>query len=107
MNNIFNIVESLVKEGIEVTLQWDEDKKAIRYDLNTGMKSHCHLVEVNDTVIAEMRYGKTAIIEDYQDVLSEVKGCMCGRDYLNSSWLTLLLREGLMRSETKTQTTYY
>lgn len=101
------LILELVKNGIEITLEWDKTRELVVHNLNTGMKSHCHLVEKDGKVMAEMRYDKTAVVEDYDDVLWVVKNCMCGRDYLSGSWLALLLKEGVIKAVTTTETNYY
>lgn len=100
------LILELVKNGIEVTLEWDKTREVVIHNLNTGMKSHCHLVEIDGKIIAEMRYDKSSVVEDYDEILWIVKNCMCGRDYLSGNWLTLLLKEGVIKANTTTQTNY-
>lgn len=88
------IVEKLLKGGIFVEMSYDNQLEVIKYDLNTGMKSHCHLYEKDGVTKADMRYDETAIIEDYEDILSAVVGCLHSRGYLNCNWHTLLSNEG-------------
>lgn len=111
------IIEYFVDKGIEITIDKHEDY-GIYYDLNTGMKSHCHLVFKGGYIRIHKRYGDvTAIItsmEDFEfqldniinEICWEVKDCLCGRDYMSSYWADLLVELGLLTKHVETVVTY-
>lgn len=88
------IIDKLIRNGIVIEISYDKDLDTIVYDLKTGMKSHCHLYEKGGYIMAEMRYDKKVGIKDYDDVISEVLGCLHGRSFLSSAWYELFKREG-------------
>jgi hypothetical protein len=85
-----DLVHELVIEGIRITMEYRPDLGVIIYDLNTGMKSHAWLYQKDDDIRMAMRYDRDVVIESYSDVIAEVRGCMCGRDYLSSDWSKVL-----------------
>ena len=108
MQALNEIIEKLVKNGIQVTMTYNEVKDCVIYDLNTGMKSHCHLMWDNgaNSVVAYMRYDESRYVDDYSDVLWAVKSCLQGRDYMSSAWESLLLKEGLLTKTVVQSVTY-
>lgn len=93
MEQVLNeIIQKLLKQGLEISMSWDEVQQTVMFDLNTQMKSHCYVRYLKDTdqIVAEGRYGKEEVIENYQDLLSFVKECMCGRDFMNNTWCKIL-----------------
>ena len=108
MQSLTEIIEKLVKNGIQVTTTYNEVKDCVIYDLNTGMKSHCHLRWDNEknSIVADMRYDKSEYIDTYSDVLWAVKSCLQGRDYMGSAWESLLLKEGLLTKTVVQSVTY-
>lgn len=100
-------IEELVKKGIEVTIGFS-DKYGIYFDMNTGAKSHCHLVYNDKNILtAYMRYGEDETIRDLYDLYWCVKGCMYGRDYINSAWAKILVEEEILKKKTETKVSYY
>lgn len=111
------IIEYLVNKGIDITISKSKDY-GVYYDLNTGMKSHCHLVFKGDYIHIHKRYGDvTSIVtsmEDFEfqldniinEICWEVKDCLCGRDYMSSYWADLLVELGLLKKHVETVVTY-
>jgi len=106
MNTLMNgIINTLLEEGISITLL--KENGVIKYDLNTGMKSHLIISESSFGLIkCEGRYDHVAFVESYMELLREVKNCMQGQDYLNFYWEKLLSKEGLLKKTITTQVSY-
>lgn len=68
-----------VDNGMNLTLEKDY------IDLNTGMKSHCHLYYEDGIYIAKMRYDDEKVIETFFDLYMAVKECEHGREFMSSS----------------------
>ena len=104
MNKLMSdIVETLLGRGIELILRKNKEGTKV-VDLQTGAKSHGHLVEDGQKVFFEGRYGHREEIYDIQDVYLEVKWCLYGRDYMNFDWIKVLQDEKLLEVVTKTTT---
>ena len=88
------IIDKLVRNGIVMEISYNKDLDTIVYDLNTGMKSHCHLYEKDGFIEASMRYDKKVVIKNYEDLIYEVLGCLHGRTYLSLNWYDLFKKEG-------------
>lgn len=102
-----DMIENLIKEGIEVTIKYDKEKSQVYYDLNTGMKSHLHIWydRSNDSCVYEGRYS-VGMVADYEHLLWCAKNCLHGRDFMNLSWCELLQKEGILKVNKVTTTTY-
>ena len=92
--NLKNIIELLIHNGIEITIKLHDD--VIVYDVNTGAKSNLYLEEKDGVFYAHTRYNQPKIIETFTDLFYEVKDCMYGRDYINTNWVKLLVKECIM-----------
>lgn len=109
------IIEYFVDKGIEITIGKHEDY-GIYYDLNTGMKSHAHMVFVgmDDYIKVYMRYGEhdsvdlmnKTLEESIEDLCHIIKGCLHGRDFISSNWADLLVELGLLTKHVETVVTY-
>lgn len=100
------MIESLVKENIEITIKYDEENLQVYYDLNTGMKSHLHVWynQSNASCVYHGRYA-TGLVADYEHLLWCVKSCLSGRDFMNSYWCELLQKHNMLKVKTETITT--
>ena len=88
MSILHNMPAKLIEIcGVSVTLS--RDSKEWYVDFNTGMKSHLHLYYVNEKYIAKCRYGVEKEIETFEDFHNTLVDCMCGRDFMNLSWITI------------------
>lgn len=99
-----SIVEEVLKHGIEITLRIDKDG-ILWYDMNTQMKSGLQIALIDGVCKYQERYG-SGTINDINDLLCNVKYCMCSRDYGNSYWLDWLEKENLLKKTVPTTTTY-
>lgn len=109
------IIEYLVNKGIDITISKSKDY-GIYYDLNTGMKSHAHMVFVgmDDCIKIYMRYGEQDSVDLIDKTLDEaiedlcyiVKGCLHGRDFMSSNWADLLVELGILTKHVETKVTY-
>ena len=66
-----------VEHGMELTLCRDY------IDLNTGMKSQCHLFYENGKYIAKCRYDMNYTIDDFSDLYYAIRDCECGRGFMS------------------------
>lgn len=91
MNVLEETIKGFVKEGIEVTLVYDE-KHGFGYNLNTTAKSELIVYPLNDNeVLCVGRYSEKTIKAENVEVLTidlsyMVKDCMCGRFYISGLW---------------------
>lgn len=104
------ILEYFVDKGIEITIDKHKDY-GIYYDLNTGMKSHAHMVFLEDMLEIHKRYDTIEYVSmdrHFDDVIDQicwaVKDCMCGRDYLSSAWESILVKCGYLKKQVETTT---
>ena len=67
-----DMIETLLKEGIEVTMKYNKEKSQVYYE----------------------------------QLLWCAKNCLNGRDFMNLSWCELLQKEGLLKVNKVTTTTY-
>ncbi len=88
MEKIIEILQPALDHGITIGLEKYDGK--LGFNLNTQAKSDCVLVDEGDAIVAYMRYGDTAIIEDFNDVLYTVNKCKHGRDYISLHWQELI-----------------
>lgn len=88
MNNLlFEIVTSLMDDGLTISVSKNKETGEIEYNLNTNMKSGCVLVCRGEQVLAQTRYKKDIVIGDIDDLLFTVANdCKCGRDYMSYEW---------------------
>ncbi len=91
-DKFWKLIKELIDIGVVIELHKDKDK--LTADLQTGMKSHCYLVEGEDKIVAEMRYDQSVEVNSVEDVLDAVRSCMHGKTYLSSHWLDILNRVG-------------
>ena len=86
--NIFKILEPALEKGLEVSV----GKEAV--DVNTGMKSHCHLKEEDGVIKAFCRYDVVETVESWEDLLSVVADCECRKGFGSRYWFELLEEAG-------------
>lgn len=96
MSKLQEIIEEIVKSGVEVTIGYNRQKERAYYDLNTQMKSHLHIYEDNsDNIIVEGRYDYIAHVDDLSDVMYQIKYCNHGRGFYNPQYQNLFDRFGI------------
>jgi len=90
LNNIFakfptRVVEELVLLGVEITVR--NDSNGIYIDLNTGMKSHCHLHYNTETekYFVNVRYDGDIVLDCWNDLHYAVMRCEQGRGFMSSA----------------------
>ena len=104
--NFDSIIDYLLDNNISITLS--KDSKGVRwYDLNTQMKSDLKIAFFDDQQHFEGRYNN-GTFDDLQELLFEVKDCMCGRDFASCEWIDLLvkLKVLVVKTTVTTKTTY-
>ena len=89
------ILLDIISAGKEIRIGHDF-KGDFYVNLDTQAKSDCILSDGPDGIVAEMRYGKTQLIETYEDVLYTVRECRLGRSYMSHTWETILKQKGLL-----------
>ena len=116
MVNFNELISEMVKNDIAVMIF--NDHGTVTYDIGTGAKSHLYIVNVdNDKIILKTRYNEPenlhlSIFLDPSEALEyltrKVKDTMCGREYVSSNWLQLMIKFGLAKvvTETKTKITF-
>lgn len=92
---ILDVVKALVLKGH--TISMSSDNGQVFFDMNTGAKSHLHIYAdaQNNKVVWKARYdnsGEINLDNDVENIIEEIASivkyqCMCGRDYVNSSWV--------------------
>jgi hypothetical protein len=95
-----NILDKLPKrliglmtgQGIDCTISMDTLHRTY-LDLNTMAKSYAHLYHEDGRYIVRMRYDDEEKVQDLNDVLYCVKGCIHGRDFMHQGWVDIL-KEG-------------
>lgn len=113
MNTKFeNLLRKILENGVEVTMSLNS-QGIIVYDLNVRAKSGMKIsLNTNGEIVCEKRYKDVLLDLDsdldllWDYLLSEIKDCMCGRDYINPDWLSILLREGFLKGTVTTVKTY-
>lgn len=91
MSVLEETIRGFVKEGIEVTLVYNE-KYGFGYDLNTRAKSELIVFPLeNNEVLCIRRYDEEKIKAENVEVLTielsyMVRDCMYHRPYLHGSW---------------------
>lgn len=99
-------IDDLVAADIPVTIERNEDL-GIYFNLNLESKSHLYLYSKDGKWYVDMRYKEAFEIENFEDILNAAKHGMHGRDFINYYWAELLVKEGVLKVETKTTTNYY
>lgn len=95
MSVLEETIHGFVKDGIEVTLVYDE-KYGIGYNLNTLAKSELTVYPLNDNeVLCVDRYDENTIKAENVEVLTTelsymVSNCMYHRPYLHGAWQNYL-----------------
>lgn len=93
-------IKGFVKEGIEVTLVYNE-KYGIGYNLNTMAKSELIVYPLNDNeVLCVDRYSENTIKAENVEILTlelsyMVKDCMCGYSYVSGLWTDYFDKHGI------------
>lgn len=82
------LIHTIINEGITVSM-WKDVKNEVVYDVHTEAKSHLYLKFTNQQCAYYGRYD-SGFINTFNDLLFEVKNCLCGRDYINPSWVAVL-----------------
>lgn len=105
-----NIIEYFVNKDIHIAIDKSEEYGTY-YDLNTGMKSHAHVVFLEDMLEIHKRYDTIEYVSmnrHFDDVIDQicwaVKDCLCGRDYLSSAWESILVDGGYLKKQVETTT---
>lgn len=114
---LMKVIEMFVMKGISITIEKHGEK--IIYNLNTEAKSHFYVyINEKDDIIGEGRYNHIVELHNgsapceyeeqslYDNILSEVKCCLKGRDYMNSDWLKLLEQERYIEKKVTQTITY-
>lgn len=106
MNNIFKLIQALALKGHMITVQSKNGK--MFYDMNTGAKSHLHVYaeEQSGKLLWEARYdqsGEMELSDDVEQMVDDITSivhskCMCGRDFVNSSWLERFIEYGYVNA---------
>ena len=100
MSVLEETIKGFVKEGIEVTLVYDE-KHGFGYNLKTKAKSELIVYPLNDNeVLCVGKKKKKAIKAENVEVLTidlsyMVKDCMCGRFYISGLWTAYFDKHGI------------
>lgn len=100
MSVLEETIHGFVKEGIEVTLVYDE-KYGIGYNLNTLAKSELTVYPLNDNeVLCVDRYDENTIKAENVEVLTTelsymVKDCLCGYSYVSDLWRDYFNKHGI------------
>lgn len=98
------LMEEFVKAGGVVEVSYYECQDKFHYDVKTGMKSECIILEngnMNETneLTASMRYGMKMTISDdmplKEFVELVVSSCMHGSSYISVTWLELCRKLGV------------
>lgn len=89
MNNIFakfpvKVVEELVMLGLELTIC--NNSNGIYIDLNTEMKSHCHLHYNTETkkYFVNVRYTGDEVLDCWNDLHYIIIRCEQGKGFMSS-----------------------
>lgn len=98
-----SILEEVLKHGIAITLRIGQDG-IIWYDMNTLMKSGLQIALIDNICKYQERYV-SGTINDINELLYNVKYCMCSRGYGSPDWLDWLEKEGLLKKTVTTTTT--
>lgn len=104
--NLLELIHKLVLEGIEVTIFKDHTDGKIKYNLNSGAKSHLYLYTEDGSIRYEGRYDDSGYIDDYSDVLRKMREYFYMRDFASQDWINLLVKEGFLSLKVETKTTY-
>lgn len=63
-------------------------------DVNTGMKSHMYVTELNGELVAYRRYQRVDTFSSFDELVGLVSECTHGRDFMNEQWANLLTKKG-------------
>lgn len=72
-----------VNNGMQLELNKDY------IDLNTGMKSQCHLFYEDGKYLAKCRYDTIYTIDTFYDLYSAVRDCEHGKGFMNGGIIEL------------------
>ena len=84
------MIEKVLSQGIEVSIAMDMNTKIIWYNMNTMMKSELLIAHDGEMCIFKARYDHKGIINDYDDLLDEIRDCEHGREFGNETWFEIL-----------------
>lgn len=98
------ILELALDNGVEVTMRKFDSE--VVYDMDTMAKSHLYVKPKGEGVVCYGRYDCEELVTDLEDFLYQVKGCLHGRDYMNSNWVQILVKAGILEVRTQTTTTF-
>lgn len=102
------IIELVQTHNIEVTIKTfnHNDKTLIGFDVNTEAKSGLILVENDDHTFTG--YGRYNVVhqnlDSVIDIAYAVRDCLCGRNYVNESWLKLMEKLNVITIDRETVT---
>jgi hypothetical protein len=94
VNDVIGWLEPAINAGEHITLSRDENG-IYCINLETLAKAECILTICNNKVVAHMRYGATADITSFNDILVAVHGCAHGQSYFNFNWLEVFKTYGM------------
>jgi len=106
MIEIPEFLEEIVYAGIMVEMHHNNEL-GMYFDLNSQTKSHMWLYKDKDGEwYIDGRYNFVQQVGTIEDILEIFVNFYKMRDFGNYDWLILAERYGMIRSETKTVTTY-
>lgn len=98
-----SLIKYIMRKGIEVKLELLGDR--ILYDVDTQAKSHLYLeyIPESDTFTGYGRYDMVERgIDSIDSLIMAVKDCMHGRDFVNSTWVDIMVERGFATKKVKT-----
>jgi len=91
------MIEIMLKEGL--TFSISQSELGVYLDLNTGMKSYAHLYYENSKYVLRMRYEEEAEVDTLHDIGYWVRNCLCGIDFMNGAWASVVDNKGFGSSD--------
>jgi hypothetical protein len=105
MTDFVDILNTLLDEGIEVTLRKKDG--LVWYDMNVNAKSHLWVSPtINDEIKYHMRYKDGTTSSTLTSVLDLARQSRCGRDFMSHTWLEVLVKHGLLQKRVVETVTY-
>lgn len=98
------LLNTIVNAGFQVCLV--PDASGFGYEIYTGAKSNITVFKSETDLCAYAKRYSSGICADYEGFLYELKSCLCGRDYANSTFFEFLVKEGVMQRNKTTVVTY-
>jgi hypothetical protein len=102
------LIEECLKNRHELTLSQQDN--SILFNINTGTKSDISIEVADNGYFIHTRYNKPEFVKEedlsYFDLLWRVKDSMCGKDFVNQSWMDKMVEYGVMKKNVTTILTY-